>query len=140
MNVTVQDVMRRVRHYFSVRVIRREWLTEDGTLFPRELIVPGSWIAIDGGSPFPGVYQLDEAGCIPGLPDRRWTGNIHLLEPPEDFLRLCRTIAEWAEKHNPAVSAESFGAYRASYAASAWEQVFAAALTPYMRMYPEVKL
>ena len=63
MNVTVQDVMRRVRHYFSVRVIRREWLTEGGTLFPRELIAPGSWIAIDGSSPCPGGKTCGSGSC-----------------------------------------------------------------------------
>lgn len=139
MTVTVQDVMRHVRHYYAVRVVRREWLTEGGALYPKDAVTPGGWIAIADG-PFPGVYQLDEAGCIPGLPDRRWTGNIHLLEPPEDFLRLCRTIAEWAEKHDPAVASERLGAYSASYDSGIWQEVFAAALTPYKRMYPEVRL
>ena len=32
MTVTVQDVMRHVRHYYAVRVVRREWLTEGGAL------------------------------------------------------------------------------------------------------------
>lgn len=138
MIVTVPDVMRRVRNYFLDRSIHREWLLEGGVLYPRDMVAPGTWIAIADG-PVHGVYQLDENGAIPNLPDRQWTGTIHLLAPTPAFLRLCGEIADWADKHDPTLTSERLGQYSHSHAPAAWESVFTAALAPYMRMYPEVK-
>ena len=141
MTVTVQDVMRRVRNYFVSGAVTREWLTRGGTLYPRDIIAPGTWIAVPTGSPAPGVYQLDENGVIPGFPDRQWTGTIHTLAPTGEFLQLCSEIAAWAARNpDPTLTAEKFGEYSCSRASAAWERVFAAALTPYMRMFPEVEV
>lgn len=138
MTVTVSDVMRRVRNHFALSYRDDAWTLENGVLAP-DAFAPGDWIAIVGAGSITGVYQLDEHGALP-LPDQRWTGRIWLLEPPADFLRLCREIGEWTESHpDPTTLSEHFGQYSRSQTTAAWERVFAAALHPYTRMYSEVK-
>lgn len=138
MTVTVPHVMRCVRNCFAVSRISRDWELRRGALLPRAHFLPGEWIAIADG-PVRGIWQLDENGALPGVPDASWTGDILLLEPPAEFLHLCDEIAAWAAAHpDPTVTAEHFGEYSRSQTASRWEQVFAPSLAPYRRMYPEV--
>lgn len=139
MTVTVSDVMRRVRNFFPVASTEGPWQLRQGMLTPT-LHAPGDWIAIEGEGPA-GVYRLDEHGAICGVSDCEWTGRVWLLRPPADFLRLCAQIAQWQEAHpDPTVLSERFGEYSRSQTGAAWEKVFAAALRPYLRMYPEVRL
>lgn len=138
MTVTIQDVMRHVRNHFVTGSVEGEWQTRDGLLSPAAFR-PGEWIAITGADAPCGVYQLDEYGAIPGAVDAAWSGRICLLSPPEDFLRLCREIADWAKAHtDPTLTGERFGEYSRSMEPGGWTTVFAAALAPYTRMYPEV--
>lgn len=139
MKITTADVMRRIRHYFVAATIVRQWHTEGGVLYPTDAIAPGSYIAVSENGPR-GVYRLDENGRSAELPNRQWTGPVSVLQPPADFLALCDEISQWAEKNDPAVTRESFGEYSVQRENTAWESAFAAALAPYMRMYPEVKV
>lgn len=139
MSVSVSDVMRRVNNFFPAAHTEGAWQLRKGMLLP-SLHSPGDWIAIEGDGPR-GVYQLDEHGAMGGVPDCEWTGQIWLLRPPEDFLRLCGDIARWQEAHpDPTLLSERFGEYSRSQTSCAWEQVFSSALRPWQRMYPEVKL
>lgn len=139
MTITPADVMRHVRNHFVSAAVCGEWTLAGGILSPAGCFKPGEWIAIPDAGAVSGIHQLDEYGALPGLPDAGWSGPILLLAPPADFLRLCREIADWAERH-PDVTAvsERFGAYSRTQTSPAWEKVFAEALTPYRRMYPEV--
>ncbi len=144
MTITVPHIMRRVRNYFPARAIRREWLIQGGTLYPKDIIPANTWIAITAPGPA-GVYRLDENSALPGVPERQWTGDVHILTPPADFLALCDDIIAWGEKQStPTVKDESFGEYSVTYQNQAhapdWQQAFAASLAPYVRMYPEVDL
>lgn len=139
MTVHVSDVMRRTRNFFPLARTDAAWQLRQGMLTPA-VHNPGDWIAIENGGPC-GVYRLDENGALRGIADCEWTGRVWLLQPPEDFLRLCSEIAAWQEAHpDPTMLSERFGEYSRSQTSAAWEKVFAAALTPYVRMYPEVKL
>ncbi|MBQ7850199.1 MAG: hypothetical protein IJ343_10785 [Clostridia bacterium] len=139
MNVTVPDVMRHVRNHFTTGSLKERWELSGGRLTPA-LFLPGEWIAVTGPDAPGGVYQLDETGAIPGAADAHWEGTILLLQPPEDFLRLCGEIDAWARQHpDPAARSERFGEYSRSSSGDSWTTVFADALAPYRRMYPEVK-
>ena len=138
MTVTIPDVMRHVRNHFPTGRIQERWQLSNGHLSPARFL-PGEWIAISGPDGPRGVYQLDEHGCIPGVPDAQWEGAILLLAPPEDFLRLCGEIARWVQRHpDPAATSERFGEYSRSSSGDAWTKVFANALAPYRHMYAEV--
>lgn len=126
MNVTVPDVMRHVRNYFVVSRFHGSWHLTDGRLL-EEAFRPGEWIAVPDG-PVCGIWQVDEQGMLPGVPDAEWTGRIFLLAPPPDFLRLCADIADWADRH-PAPGMDD---------AASWMEAFSSALLPYQRMFPEV--
>lgn len=141
MTVTIPDVMRHVRNHFVTDILTGSWTLISGHIAPASpSLTPGAWIAIPDG-PLRGVYQLNEYGALSDAPDAAWTGRILLLEPPQDFLRLCREIAQWAREHaDPTLTSERFGEYSRQTTASDWTQVFAAALAPYTRMYPEVNL
>lgn len=142
MTVTVADVMRHVRNYFVTGILPGAWQAAEGKLLPEGVFSPGEWVAIT--SPFgePGVWQIDENGGLPGVPDcPQWRGDVYLLNPPGDFIRLCEEIAQWAESHaDPALTGERFSQYSRELRDSRWQTAFDAALRPYRRMYPEVKM
>lgn len=141
MTISVSDVMRRVRNHFITGSMEGSWQLSGGRLLPAGRFMPGEWIAITGPDAPAGVWQLDEDGSLPDAADAAWTGTICRLSPPEDFLRLCREIAQWAERNpDPALRSERFGAYSRTQHSGDWGQIFASALAPYVRMYPEVNL
>lgn len=140
MTVTIQDVMRQIGNHFVTGRIDGAWQVQGGKLLPESLLRPGEWIAIPDG-PIRGVWQLDEHGAIPGATEVEWEGCIFRLEPPAAFLRLCDEISQWAASHpDPAVTAERFGEYSRNQQRCGWEQVFAQALVPFRRMFPEVNV
>ena len=143
MTVKVSDVMRHVRNHFIRDALRGSWRHTGGALTPAEHFEPGMWIALPAAKDCPlpaGVYQLDEQGGIPALGEAAWTGTIHRLAPPEDFLRLCGDIACWAAANpDPAVTQEKLGQYSAARSALTWEEAFAPALHPWRRMFQEVQ-
>lgn len=141
MSVTVPDVMRHVRNHFVTGYTDGDWQFTGGRLLPDIGLAPGTWIALTQADHLSGVYQLDEYGMLPGLPDHAWHGQLWLLNPPAAFLRLCREISEWHDSHpDPTVLSERFGEYSRSQSSGIWQKVFAARLAPYVRMYPEVGL
>ena len=141
MTVKVSDVMRHVRNHFVRDAITGNWAHTEGVLTPSEHLAPGMWIALSGKDTPQGVYQLDENGGIPNMPNTTFTGTVYLLDPPADFIRLCGDIGCWAAAHpDPSVSSEKLGEYSVSRSAVTWETAFAPALAPYRRMFPEVGL
>jgi len=141
MTVTIPDVMRHVRNHFVTGSLAGSWSLTEGSISPSvSELIPGAWIAIPDG-PLRGVHQLDEYGALPDASDTAWTGRILLLEPPQDFLRLCSEIAQWAREHaDPTLTSERFGEYSRQSTSGDWTQVFASTLAPYTRMYPEVNV
>lgn len=141
MTVKVSDVMRHVRNHFIHSAITGEWAHEGGALTPAAGLLPGMWIAVTGEDAPCGVYQLDEKGGIPDLGDMSFQGTVYRLDPPADFIRLCGDIACWAQANpDPAVTDEKLGQYSVGRRAVTWQEAFASALHPYMRMFGEVRV
>lgn len=145
MTVTTADVMRHIRNHFVTGRTDGQWTVEGGVLQGSASLTPGQWIAVTGGTPCDGVHQLDDAGAIPGVADGTFTGCVWLLQPPQDFLRLCEEIAAWAQQQPlPGLRQESFGAYSRTAATASdgapvsWEALFRDRLTPWRRMFAEV--
>ena len=125
MTVTVQDVMRQMRNYFIASTLTGTFTVADGIIDLDPPLAPGAWVAIEGSGSLDGVHQLDENGKLPDA---------------ADFLRVCRDIRDWADKHpDETLLTEKFGSYSRSQSSSAWEKVFERRLRPYLRMFPEVK-
>lgn len=141
MTVTVADVMRHVRNYFVSERYTGQWEIAGGTLLPRDILPLDSWIAIPAPCPNPGVWQLVGDYGLPGVPGSEWEGDILVLNPPADFIRLCKEIAQWAEIHSdPSLAGEKFSLYSSQLRDGRWQTVFDAALRPYMKMYPEIEV
>ena len=141
MTVKVSDVMRHVRNHFIHSAVTGEWSHQGGVLNPAQGLQPGMWIAVTGEEAPCGVYQLDEQGGIPELGNVTFQGTVYHLMPPADFLRLCGDIAVWAQANpDPSVTDEKLGAYSVSRRSVNWQEAFAPALAPYMRMFGEVKV
>ena len=144
MTVTIPDIMREIHNCFPVATLDGPWEISGGVLSPADRLPDSGWIALEGFGELDGVHLLEAGRTLSGAPDGRWTGRVWLLSPPEDFLKLCRQIADWAQKQpDPSVQSESFGAYsRTSLTVSGrplgWQDVFATALRPYRRMFQEV--
>lgn len=143
MKDTIGMVMRACRHYFPADWMDGEWSVKGGMLTPE---VPDGLIAVTGSMQHNGVWSV-AGGKMETETDERWKGRIWLLAPPGDFLALCEEIEDWREKHPvQALKSERFGEYGCEFASGkdgmplGWQEVFAAKLQPYRRMYAEVDI
>lgn len=135
--------MAHVNRYFEAGpAVTGQFTITDGRLD----VPPGSWIAINGGTAS-GVWHVGDDGRVQGLRDQCFQGRVWLLEPPEDFLRLCGAIGDWCAQHpKQSLVTEQIGGYSCTRAVDeggvplGWQQVFSADLMPWRRMYTEVKL
>ena len=146
MAVSVAAVMRQCRNYFEVGYI-------DGTFRITGNALSGAdgahWVCISGSAYHNGVWEVCggylTGRSVEGLHDEEFEGRIWYLDPPEEFLELCKTIKTYEEK-NPvgAFVQERFGEYSyvRGYSGGAadmgWQKVFAVELTEYRRMFTEV--
>lgn len=148
MTASVGSVMRYCRNYFEVGYV-------DGTfrITGNALSDVGDgvhWVYISGSMMHDGVWQICNGyltgRSIEGLEDEEFDGRVWLLAPPIDFLETVKAMREYEEK-NPisALSSETFGGYSRTWAMGGKPSdrsamtVFRDSLTPYIRMYTEVK-
>ena len=148
MAASVSSVMRYCRNYFEKGYI-------DGTfrITGNALSDVGDgvhWVYISGSMMHDGVWQICNGyltgRSIEGLEDEEFDGRVWLLAPPIDFLETVKAMREYEEK-NPisALSSETFGGYSRTWAMGGKPSdrsamtVFRDSLTPYIRMYTEVK-
>ena len=146
MSVSVAAVMRQCRNYFETGYI-------DGTFRITGNALSGAegahWVYISGSAYHNGVWEVCDGyltGCsVDGLHDEEFEGRVWFLDPPEEFLELCKTIKAYEEK-NPvgAFVQERFGEYSYTRANSGtvadmgWQNAFSAELAAYRRMFTEV--
>ena len=145
MAVNVADVMAKCNNYFE-----RSYLDGTFSIVGNVLLGleddPACWVYVSGSMRHDGVWEMRD-GVLIGVPDdagdEAFDGRLWFLAPPNGFLSLCKTIAEFDAK-NPvgAYVQETFGSYsyvRSQTAgASDWTKAFATQLAPYCRMYTEV--
>lgn len=143
----VGDVMREARNYFQTYAMEDTWTIRNGVLSPSGMLLEGDWIALTGSVRNSGVYRLEAGMRLDGCTDDHFVGTVWLLAPPPAFLALCEDIAAWCQaRGGGGVKRESFGSYSVERAVDGrgapltWQQAFSAALTPYRRMFPGVKL
>ena len=146
MSVSVAAVMRQCRNYFETGYI-------DGTFRITGNALSGAegdhWVYISGSAFHNGVWEVCDGyltgRSVDGLHDEEFEGRVWFLDPPEEFLELCKTIKTYEGK-NPvgAFVQERFGEYSYTRANSdtaadmGWQNVFSAELAAYRRMFTEV--
>lgn len=143
MSVSVAAVMRHCRNFFPTGYADGTFRITGNVLAD----VDSPWVYIQGSRYHDGVWRVDNGHLtersVEVMQDEEFSGRIWFLDPPEDFLELCKAIREYDAK-NPAgaYASEAFGAYSYSRAAAGkdagWAAVFAAQLAPYRRMFSEV--
>jgi len=145
LSLSIADIMRSIRnHFVTGQVLTGEWTAKDGVLTGPETLPPNGWIAVTGSNACRGVFRLEEGSVLGGMADGNWTGSVHLLSPPGDFLALCEEIILWEAAHKSTAAQESFGAYSRREALRpdglplTWEDAFASRLRPWRRMFQEV--
>lgn len=142
MAITVAAVMRQVRNFFVRSRVEGTISITGGAVSPA---VSAPWVAISGSAYHDGVHRMVD-GVIENddQPDETFVGQVWMLHPPDDFLKLCADIAAYDEKNAPgSFVSESFGDYSISRATGTagtitWEQAFASRVAPYRRMFTEV--
>lgn len=146
MAVSVAAVMRHCRNFFEIGY-------KDGVFSITGNALSGMeddphWVYISGSKYHDGVWEICEGYLtgrdVSGLHDEEFDGRVWFLNPPHDFLDLCKTIASYEEK-NPvgALVRETFGGYSREWDAAilgkTWDVAFNASLIAYRRMFTEVK-
>lgn len=145
MAVSVAAVMRHCRNYFEVGYLDGVFRITGNALSE----VPGAhWVYISGSLMHDGVWEICDGyltgRSVEGLHDEEFDGRVWLLSPPVDFLEMCKAVREYDEK-NPvgAYRSETFGDY--SYTrgtengSTDWRVIFRTQITPYFRMFTEVR-
>lgn len=148
MAVSVAAVMRHCRNFFEVGYIDGIFRITGNAL--SDVGDGVHWVYISGSMMHDGVWQICDGYLtgrdVSGPHDEEFDGRVWLLAPPVDFLETVRTMREYEEK-NPvsALASETFGGYSRTWAtggkpsAMTGFAVFRDQLTPYIRMFTEVK-
>lgn len=147
----VYRVMRECRNFFETGYLKTTFTISGGVISPDALFRPGTYIAVEDSMFHNGVFRVVNGGVLEGLPagvfDETFTGRVYFLHPPSGFLSLCEEIAQFIEKTpKGAYQSESFGAYSYTRAGGknggvlTWQEQFANALSPYRRMFTEVRV
>jgi hypothetical protein len=146
MAVSVAAVMRHCRNYFEVGYLDGTFRITGNAL---SADVEGAhYVCISGSLMHDGVWEICNGYLtgrdVAGLEDEEFDGRVWLLAPPIDFLELVKDIREYEEK-NPLTNLESekFGNYSRTFSAQIagrrWNVAYSASLSPYMRMFTEVR-
>lgn len=147
MAVSVAAVMRRVRNFFESGYIDNAFVIRGGVLSMEDgSLIDAPWVAISGSRYNNGVYPVVN-GVVRGAGrDESFSGRVWLLDPPPDFIELCKAISAFDDKRPPTdIVSESFGTYSYSTsgggtAATGWGAVFHSLLAPYRKMFTEVRI
>lgn len=145
MLTTVAALMRQCRNYFETGYIDGTFRIARNAL---EGISGGHYVYISGSMYHNGVWEMCDGYLtgrdVGGLHDEEFDGRVWLLSPPPDFLDLCKAVEDYETK-NPmsAVIRETFGNYSREWAGEMMGKdgaaVFLNRLTPYRRMFTEVR-
>ena len=143
MAVTIEAVMRHCNNFFVKAWMDGEFTVTDGQLTDEAVLSSARFYAIEGSRFCDGVYGEG----IPNDGNETFTGRVWLLNPPSDFLMLCKKASEYDEAvpANAPVS-ESFGAYSYSRptgsngAPVSWKDALKSELARYWKPFTEVHI
>lgn len=138
METTITEMCQVVHNYFVIGSHSGTFVINDGML-EAPFLKPGQYFCISNSFFNDGVYQYPAQG----LRDESFTGDILVMDPPQDFIQLAAEIREWRERHeipdDPARSPfteEAFGkyGYKKRKHAINWISVFGSHLNTYRRL------
>lgn len=129
-----EAIMAAVHNYFETGMAEGDFPVREGSLVLPFPLPFGAFLLLRGTGTEDGLYP-----CLRlGGPDRTVSGRVWVLEPPADFRRLCRDIADFCEQYPPdPYRKERLGEYSCEKGGD-WRTAFAARLLPYTRMASEV--
>lgn len=144
MAVTIGTVMRACRNYFEREYLDGEFSIVEGSLSP---VLDAPYVYISGSKTHDGVWKLTN-GILDGEESdapEAFNGRVWGLYPPTDFLSIVEEAAEYdAKAPVSGLVSESFAGYSytrgktASGMPATWQDVFAARMIPYRKMFTEV--
>lgn len=142
---TVSALMRQCRNYFESGYIDGTFRITGNVL---EDVSGAHFVYISGSLYHDGVWEMCDGYLtgrdVSGLHDEEFVGRVWLLNPPPDFLAICKSVKAY-EENNPmsAIIRETFGGYSREWAnemmGKTGAEVFVNRLVPYRKMYTEVR-
>ena len=138
---TIAALMQRCRNYFETGYIDGTFRIDGNVL---QEVDGAHFVYVSGSLYHNGVWELCD-GYLGGrdtsdLHDEEFTGRVWLLNPPADFLDLCKAVKKYDDQ-NPAspITSESFGGYSKSMSGKSGAEAYIRALNGYMKMFTEVR-
>lgn len=142
---TVSALMCQCRNYFETGYIDGTFRIAGNVL---EDVSGAHYVYISGSLYHDGVWEMCDGYLtgrdVSGLHDEEFVGRVWFLNPPLDFLAICKSVKTYEEK-NPmsAIIRETFGGYSREWAnemmGKSGAEVFVNRLIPYRKMFTEVK-
>ena len=138
MDITLTEICQTIRNYFAVARHSGTFEIKSGTL-EASFLTPGQYFCIHNSFFNDGVHLYPARN----IRDETFTGDILVMELPQDFIQLAAEIKEWRERYEapdgPAMSpfsAESFGnyEYKRGDCAASWTTVFGPRLSVYRKV------
>ncbi len=131
----IEAVCRHIRNYFISSVHAGRFTISGGTITDADFMRDGYYL-IWGSEYNDGVHLYPDDT----LTDEEFSGDIALMNPPEDFLAVCTEIEEYMASDMASPSPykkESFGGY--SYEleggdSASWQKVFASRLNRWRKL------
>ena len=138
MENTITEICQTIHNYFVVGTCSGSFEIKGGTI-TAPFLKPGQYICIHNSFFNDGVHIYPAHD----LRNETFTGDILIMELPQDFIQLTAEIEEWRERYEapdgPAMSpfaAESFGnyEYKRGDSAVSWKTVFRDRLSAYRKI------
>lgn len=138
MDITITEICQAIRNYFVAARHSGTFEIKGGTI-TAPFLKPGQYFCICNSFFNDGVHLYP----VRDLRNESFTGDILVMELPQDFIQLAAEIKEWRERYEapdgPAMSsfaAESFGnyEYKRGDCAASWTTVFGPRLSVYRKV------
>lgn len=143
MTHTIAAVMHEVRNFFHRGKYYGDITISGGVVASPGINAP--YVYIKGSTHHDGLWQMAGAALVGAdAPDETFLGCVWMLYPPNDFLALCKQVAEFEAKTPVgAMQSESLEGYSYSRASGksgllTWQEAYASQLRSYRRMFTEV--
>ncbi|MCD7847820.1 MAG: hypothetical protein LUG49_07330 [Oscillospiraceae bacterium] len=131
----IETVCRHIKNYFISSVHPGKFTISGGQVIDTDFMRDGYYL-IWGSRYNDGVHLYPDDS----LTDEEFSGDIALMDPPEEFLTICSEISEYLDSDMASPSPykkESFGGYsyeREDSDSSNWQKVFASRLNQWRKI------